>query len=781
MISISPYTLLILILAGITAFVAIYHLLFYFYDVKDKHSLAISLLSLSVSFYQLSCAGLYHLGQTEEHSIFFMHLNHIGISLIAIFLVQYIRNWLPSDRQEILKRFSLIYFLFLLYISYDAIRYVATGTETMLFDIRTAVEHSFFGTSFIEYSSTLPVTLFYVFVLLTILLSLVKLQQLFKHNRTIHERIIISSFYLFCLIAVNDLLVAAHIIPGVYLLEVSYLFIILAITNKYTYDHIILKNRFYRMNQNLDFEVQQKTRAYRQAKDEAEQANRAKSIFLANMTHDIRTPLNGIIGIADFLLRQSSTKPSQGEYISIIKQSGQTLLDLVNNILNFTKIEADKATVEIQRVCLDTLLDSIIHLFTLRAEEKGITMGYHLHRAVPEYIETDSTKLKQILINLLGNALKFTHSGKIWLSVYPQEKNLVFIVGDTGIGISPQQKERIFTAFTQEDTSTTRLYGGTGLGLAITKRIISLLHGEISLRSRKGKGTRFRVTLPVKAVAPPPKRDFGSRTPIALLSIDSYAQKREVSYILRNAGIICRNLHSFEDIYIQVSHTTRPHVLLYTPTSVETQQEEIESLQEERQFIPLAIGPMSSIITYDSEKYSAREFIPFPVSRRRLLDALSQHIDENLPYAPQKKARTEKKKSPFSHLSILVAEDNPVNSIVIDKIFQSLGISITIAKDGQEALEYLQEKYYHILFADIQMPRIDGIELTKKIRHSPEISQNRNIIIIALTANILSGDEARYYSLGMNDYLPKPVTISRIEKILEKWLNHDITQQPPLS
>ncbi|MGM0461075.1 MAG: ATP-binding protein [Fibrobacterota bacterium] len=760
MLYISGYTLFLFVLAGITAFAGIYHLLFYFYDTKDKHSLSIFLLSITTAFYQYSCAGLYQWGTTLESSIYFQQLNHLGISLIAVFLTFYTFTRLANYRSAVFLSMLSIFIFFAAVIGIDIYRFAVTG-NTILFDVSRNEEFRFFSTYFQEYRVRGTLTALYVFSYLAMFVFLVKLSRMKNTNR--HDMCIRISFYIFFFAGFHDILMASHIISSIYTAELAYMFVIFSLTNKFTHDHISMKKEFFAINRTLDRKIRERTREYRQAKIEAEKANKAKSIFLANMSHDIRTPLNGIIGISDLLIQEYSDNQKQREYQSIIKKSGENLLEIVNNILDFSKMEAEKMNVETHLFYLDELFDSVVKLFSLNAEDKGIQLLYHIDKKTPLHIKSDSLRIKQVLINLISNAIKFTEKGSVQVSVSFGNNHLIIVIEDTGIGIEKEKQNYIFKEFTQEALSTTRIYGGTGLGLAITRKIVQLLGGTIALDSTKNRGSRFSVSIPVEETDEQTYENLFEKENLTALIVQGDDHHRsEISYILTSAGITTR----------EYSRATASQL---SENEINAASLMVVSVREYSALKPLenGLGQTKTIVTGTISETSGAHTIPektdafltYPVSRESLLkECVSLFVS-----GPEIHNRF-RAEDVFSQLSVLVAEDNNVNILVIKKIFDRLGLSADIARDGRQALEMAAEKYYDVLFLDIQMPVLNGIEVTQRIREHPESSKNPSIKIIALTANILSGDEQYYSSLGMDDYLSKPITANEVRHTLKKVL-----------
>ncbi len=393
------------------------------------------------------------------------------------------------------------------------------------------------------------------------------------------------------------------------------------------------------------------------AKQMAEAANQAKSIFLANMSHDIRTPMNAIMGMSEMLLDDASLKPSQREYAELIQSAAQTLLGLIDDILDFSKIEAGRMELEHHPFRLKRMAQELIDIFRLQASEKGIRITSRIEPTVPDGVCGDPVRLRQILTNLLGNALKFTHAGEVGLRIWQESTadsriTLGFEVWDTGIGIPADQQKRLFKPFSQADVSTSRRYGGTGLGLAICKRLSRLMGGDIGVESTEGQGSRFWFT-----------------------------------------AVLVR----------------------------------------------------------------AKKFLPAPSEAEG--PALPEKA-ESAPIAPDQ-------------VRLLVVEDNPANQTVARAMFKKLGFRADVLDNGAAAIQALAENDYDLVFMDIQMPEMDGMAATRRIRDPESGVRRPDIPIVALTANAMKGDAERYLRAGMNDYVAKPFDSRRLLNAIHRQLGRN--------
>jgi len=492
------------------------------------------------------------------------------------------------------------------------------------------------------------------------------------------------------------------------------------------------------------------------AKERADAANLAKSTFLANMSHEVRTPMNGIIGMSQFL-QETALDEEQREYADTIATSAQALLTVLDDVLDFSKMEAGELRLEEVEFDVYDVLETVASLHATRAHERDLEIVLSIAPDLPRRLLGDPARMRQVLNNLVGNAVKFTEFGEVSVSAQMERDRLVLEVADTGIGIDPADQERLFEPFQQSDGSTSRRYGGTGLGLAITRKLIDLRGGTITLDSAPGTGSTFRVEIPIEIGE---ARDPSALCPIVsgrrVHVVDSNSSSR---YAIA-AWLECWGADVTRGPVFDLAEARGADLVVLGAAIDGSQWSPPEGVAA------LELWPLGLMRSKrEGGSFVARASKPFRV--QELARAVSVALAPNCT-APRSVAARAPAPASGVRARVLIAEDNPLNQRVSQRMVQRLGYEVAVVENGREAVEAVEREEFDVVLMDCQMPELDGYEATEAIRG---LGERGAVSIVALTANAMDGDRQRCLDAGMDDYLTKPIQVDDLERALARWCN----------
>jgi signal transduction histidine kinase/DNA-binding response OmpR family regulator len=538
-------------------------------------------------------------------------------------------------------------------------------------------------------------------------------------------------------------------------------------------------------------ERQEAEAAMRLAKDAAESASKAKSEFLANMSHEIRTPLNGVMGMTDLALETTLTQ-EQREYLETVKSSSEALLVVVNDILDFSKIEAGRVELESSEFDMRDCLGSALRTVAVRADEKGLELLCEVTPEVPEVVKGDAGRLRQVVINLVGNAIKFTDVGEVAVRVEVDTQHgaqglLHFTVSDTGIGIPAEKCEAIFAPFTQADSSTTRKYGGTGLGLTISNRLVAMMGGAMWVESEPGKGSRFHFTAHLTASMAKDIKVGVPASPEVLRDVkvlvvdDNRTNRRILEGMLKRWEMKPVAVEDGELALAQLSAAREagaPYRLILTDMHM-PKMDGFALIEQIRQRPELSTATIMMLTSAghrgDAERckeLGVSAYLLKPIRQSELREAVARVLGAGEPEGAIPlitRYSLQDAREPGSSLKVLLAEDNAVNQRLVVRLLEKRGHRVAVAVNGLEALAALKKEDFDLVLMDVQMPEMDGIEATVAIREK-EKRTGEHLSVIALTAHAMKGDRDKCLAAGMDGYLTKPIRTQELDDILEECL-----------
>ncbi len=544
---------------------------------------------------------------------------------------------------------------------------------------------------------------------------------------------------------------------------------------------IVLTFRAYRSKHNIAVELEAKTGELEVANEKLLEVTEAKSLFLSTMSHEIRTPMNGVIGIAE-LLEGTKLTAQQGEYVSLILKSADTLLGLINDILDFSKIEAGHLELEAIPFSVREVLGDTLQTLALRANEKGLELTLDIPPEVPDWLIGDPLRLRQVLVNLVGNAIKFTETGEVAVALSPQPAedgaSLLFEVRDTGIGITEAQQRKIFEAFSQADSSTTRQFGGTGLGLSIAGQIVRMMGGELAVRSTSGEGSTFyfTVTVPVAEAPEPVSLPSQLLTDRRVLVVDDNETNRRIlEEQLTNWGMrvrcVASGMEALETLERETGTADAFDIILLDVMMPKMDGLEVATrIRQQAAMADLRIVMLTSAGRTHAEELRERldvsQVLLKPTKQSKLLEAVTAALGHGAAMEPE---RVESTPDSTRELRILLAEDHPVNRRVATEMLGRRGHRVDVAANGREAVEFSASEEFDLILMDVHMPVMDGLTATRLIRER-ERGSGGHVPILAVTAGATLEDRENCLAAGMNGFVSKPFRAEDLLRTVDELL-----------
>ncbi len=539
---------------------------------------------------------------------------------------------------------------------------------------------------------------------------------------------------------------------------------------------VSLNNTINSMQQSIRqnvIEMHEQITELERTKLQAEVASDSKAQFLANMSHEIRTPLNGVSGLC-YLLKDTNPTPTQQNYINLAIRSTDALMQVINDILDWSKLDADQVKVDNRDVDLANKIDFVIGLTCLSVQDKDVEFELEMDESVPQYYTTDPARLRQVLLNLISNAVKFTDQGSIHLRVFTEQQQLVFEVKDTGIGMTKEQCQRVFDPFEQADSTTTRHYGGTGLGLAISNKFVELLGGTLNLHSTLNKGTTVQIRLPLDSNDAPhfSELNYPAPAPRVALNFGSESKLRHGQRLLRDLSV---------PYHLGLSSEVEPALIMIDSLSAKHNAERLKDCAKPILYFGAAQEFERHCRTLN---WSNAQLLFWPLTKVKLSEAIQQAVQATVaatemavqPTQPLTKAKkhtdTPKPSADTltsSSITVLVADDVPMNQLVIERILKKAGVNTLLADNGQQALDILEQQSVDLVLMDLHMPVMDGYQTAQAIRESAQYS---SIPIVALTADVQPEARQKCAELGIDKFILKPYSPDEIKQTLKDLTNY---------